>query len=309
MSLPHSPAAAALVALTQTLALSAAQEQDLHQHDLPRLCLDVPSAIFLVTLGGTHLLVSASPESQKLLAYHLAHSSTAYVLGQGHFQQATPAQAQAYFSRLPPVYVIEAQPAHRTLTLRALSGSPVPVVLPETDPLYGQARHLLASRPPFARDAAGHRAHVQHQQRVVELYQQVARRASRYPSLTGHSTSDTLSAHAPTYPKSWATKRYPTDLEYVITHMSEQGQAHLLIETAAVQAGFDAIRHDPWTRQMHPHTPAEFTLLTRITIAAGTSWPDALAQLTARVPSVYRDLPSSMSLPDKKGERVITLPR
>lgn len=91
--------------------------------------------------------------------------------------------------------------------------------------------------------------------------------------------------------------------------MSEQGQVSILIETTAVQAGFDAIRHDPWTRQMHPHTPAEFTLLARITIAAGTSWPDALAQLTARVPSVYRDLPSSVSLPDKKGERVITLPR
>lgn len=301
MFLPHSPAAASLIALTQTLALSAAQEQDLHQHDLPRRCLDVSSAIFLVTLGGTHLLISTRPESRKLLTYHLAHSSTAYLLEQGHFHPATPAQAEAYFSRLPPVYVIEAQAGHRTLTLRALSGTLDPIVLPETAPLYAQAQHLLASRPPFARDAAGHRAHVQHQHRVVELYHQLAR--------MGVQAADARPTPTSTYPKSWAAKRYPSDLEYVITHMSEQGQARILIETAAMQAGFDAIRHDPWTRQMYTHSPSEFTLLSRITIAAGTSWPDALAQLIARVPTVYRDLPFSVSLPDKKGERIVTLPR
>lgn len=206
MALPHSPAAAALIALTQTLALSAAQEQDLHQHDLPRLCLDVPSAIFLVTLGGTHLLVSASPESQKLLTYHLAHSSTAYLLEQGQFHQATPAQAQAYFNRLPPVYVIEAQTGHRTLTLRALSGSPAPVVLSEMASLYAQAQHLLASRPPFARDAAGHRAHVQHQHRVVELYQQVARQASP-PQATSLPTRRQLTH--PTPPKPGRASAFP----------------------------------------------------------------------------------------------------
>ncbi|AFD27947.1 hypothetical protein [Deinococcus gobiensis] len=305
MSLPHSPAATALIALTQTLTLSAAQEHDLQEHDLPRLCLDVPHAIFLVTLGGTHLLVSKSPESQKLLAYHLAHSSAAYVLEQGQFQQATPAQATAYLNGLPPVYVIEAPADRQVLLIRSLSGTPDPVVLPQTSPLYAQAQHLLARRPAFARDAAGHRAHVQHQQRVVELYGQVAHPAP--PSRTVPQAPSALSTSA--LPKSWGTKRYPEDLEYVITHMVEGGQATILIETASVQAHFDAIRHDPWTRQLRSTSSAQFTLLARMTIAAGTSWPDALAQLTARVPSVYRDLPSSVYLPDKKGERVVSFPR
>lgn len=305
MSQPHPSAAAALLALSHTLSLSAAQQSDLTQHDLPRLCIDVPSAIFLVTLGGTHLLIYAGPESQKLLAYHLAHSGVAYLLEQGHFQSATVGQAEAYLSRLQPFYLIETSPAGQQLCLQSTSGLPSPVVLQSTNPLFAQAQHLLATRPGFARDAAGHRAHIAHQQRVVSLYRQVTKQVIPNASSPVQSAPIT----AATFPKSWASKRYPADLEYVITHVSDQGQARILIETATVQAGFDAIRHDPWTRQLHAHTPSVFTLLARITIAAGTSWPDALAQLTARVPSVYRELPSSVYLPDKKGDRMITFPR
>jgi hypothetical protein len=306
MSLPYSSAAAALLALTQTLTLSAAQENDLREHDLPRLCLDVPNAIFLVTLGGTHLLVSASPESQKILTYHLAHHATAYLLDEGQFHQATPAQAQAYFSRLPPVYVIEAQPNRRTLTLRALSGNPTPIFLGENDPLYRQAQHLLKTRPRFARDAGDHRVHVQHQHRVVALYEQLAQQPP--PAPTGNPNSDWQPTVRSVYPKSWGAKQYPVDVDYVLTHMSERGKSTLLFEAADVQATFDAIRHDPLTRQLLTDTSTEFTLLGRCTVKTGTSWPDALAQLTARVPAPYRLLPASVVLQDAKGKRLFHFP-
>ena len=112
--------------------------------------------------------------------------------------------------------------------------------------------------------------------------------------------------HIRTLPAAWTTRTYPTDTTYVITHATFGHNQEILIETSALQAEYHDIRHNPH----HPHNrrPGNpFPRLGDFTITAGTTWADALSQMTAAVPAPYRDLLTITTLIGPTGERRYTL--
>lgn len=163
-----------LSVIASGLNLTEAQRSDLQHHDLPGLLMNPAKALWIVSFGGTHLLLYSTASGAKIAQYHAEQGARFYAVEGERARELTAAQARSYQQQLPPSFTLVRRQSPNVIRIEVDGAGDAEgcAVWPD-DPLYAAAEELLDVPPG---EDAGDKAHWVHD--AAQLYEKVRRAAS-----------------------------------------------------------------------------------------------------------------------------------